>query len=316
MGAVGHGQPRARHRPVENRVYATVNIYNTHTTNLLLQRFLPSSSGFTSVIQNVGETRNRGIEVSLQTINIVNEDFFWKSDVTFFANDEEILKLTGEGDNIANGWFIGAPTAVFFDYEKIGIWQESEAEEAASYGQQPGQIKVKDQNGDGQITPEDRVILGTPRPDWTGSLENTFNYKNFDLSAVLFARMGSMMQYDYYANYKPQGVENGSDVDYWTPENPTNAFPRPNARFSDENYQYFSSLTYENSSFVKLRSVTLGYTLPQSVSEGLSLDNVRIYLTGRNLLIFAAVDDYDPERGGGLSFPMTRAFIGGIEIGF
>ena len=299
-----------------NRVYATIDVYNTYTTNLLLQRFLPQTSGASSVIQNVGETRNRGIELSLETQNVVTEDFFWQSNITFFSNNEEIVELTGEGDDIANGWFIGEPTEVFFDYEKIGIWQQSEADQAASFGQEVGEIKVRDQDGDGAITPEDRVVLGTPRPDWSGSIENSITYKGIDVSALIFARVGQMMEYDYYANYKPQGIENGSDVDYWTPENPTNAFPRPNSTYSNENYPYFSSLYYEDATYVKLRSLTVGYTLPQSMASRLSVDNMRIYVSGKNLWTISGVEDYDPERGGGLSFPMTRLFVGGVDLRF
>lgn len=297
------------------RVSAALDVYNTNTSNLLLQRFLPETSGASSIVQNVGETQNRGIEVSLNTQNVVTDDFFWESNLTFFSNDEEIVSLTGEGDDVANGWFIGEPTEVFYDYEKIGIWQQDEAQEAASFGQEPGEIKVKDQNGDGEITPEDRVVLGTPRPDWSGSIENSFRYRGFDLSALVYARIGSMMQYDYYGNYKPSGQENGSAVDYWTPNNPTNAFPRPNSQRSDENYPYFDALTYESASFVKLRSVTLGYTLPQGLLNNLNLNNARIYVRGRNLWTIAEVDNYDPERGGGLSFPMTQAFVAGVNIG-
>jgi TonB-linked SusC/RagA family outer membrane protein len=296
------------------RVSATIDVYNTNTSNLLLQRFLPETSGASNIVQNVGETRNRGVELSLNSRNVVTNDFFWESSLTFFSNDEEIVSLTGEGDDVANGWFIGEPTEVFYDYEKIGIWQQDEAQEAASFGQEPGEIKVRDQNGDGEITPEDRVILGSPRPDWSGSIENSFNYKGFDLSALVFVRWGQMMRYDYYGNYKPSSQENGAAVDYWTPDNPTNAFPRPNSQLSDENYPFFESLTYEDASFVKLRSLTLGYNLPENILDGLNLENVRIYLRGRNLWTISGVEDYDPERGGGLSFPMTRAFVGGVDI--
>jgi hypothetical protein len=124
-----------------------------------------------------------------------------------------------------------------------------------------------------------------------------------------------MMRYDYYGNYKPSGQENGSAVDYWTPDNPTNAFPRPDAQRSDENYPFFDALTYESASFVKLRSVTLGYTLPEDLLSSLNLNSARIYVRGRNLWTIAEVDDYDPERGGGLSFPMTQAFVAGVNIG-
>ncbi|WP_234568034.1 SusC/RagA family TonB-linked outer membrane protein [Rhodohalobacter sp. 614A] len=301
----------------ENRVTATIDLYDTRTSNLLLDRFLPLTSGVASVTQNVGKTRNRGIEFTLNTINTLSEDFSWNTDLTFFSNKEEIVELVSESDDIGNGWFIGEPTEVFYDYEKIGIWQQDEAAEAASYGQEPGEIKVKDQNGDGQITAsEDRVILGSPRPKWSGGIENSFSYRGFDLSFYVYARVGQMMSYEYYNSYKPGGVENGAAVDYWTPDNPTNAFPKPNAALSRDNYQYYSTLSYVSGSYVKLRNATLGYTLPIDVMDRIPASRIRFYITGRNLLTFTKVDNYDPERGGSLTFPMTRLFVGGINIDF
>ncbi len=302
---------------LEDRINATVDVYETRTSNLLLDRFLPLTSGASSITQNVGKTKNRGIELSLQSTNIQSSDFSWNSTLNFFSNKEEIVELVGEGDDIGNGWFIGHPTQVFYDYDKTGIWQTDEQSEAAAYGQEPGEIKVRDVNNDGEISSDDdRVILGSQVPKWTGGLENSFNYKRFDISFYIYARIGQMMQYDYYAAYKPGGVENGANVDYWTPDNPTNEFPRPNASLSRDNYPYYSSLLYETGSFVKLRNATLGYTLPVQVMDRLPAQNIRLYITGRNLLTFSEVDNYDPERGGGLSFPMTRLFISGVKVDF
>lgn len=301
----------------DNRVSASIDLYETNTSDLLLERFLPVSSGVSSIIQNVGETRNRGIELSLNTNNIQTPDFSWSSHLTFFKNDEEIVDLVGGQDDVGNEWFIGHPVAVFFDYEKIGIWQEDEAEEAAQFGQEPGEIKVRDQDGDGVITPDvDRVVLGSPRPDWSGSFTNNVTWRNFDLAASVFVRWGQMMQYDFYDSYKPDGIENGANVDYWTPENPTNAFPRPNSRFPADNYLYYESLTYEDASFIKLRDVTLGFNIPESLAQQLRVANARFYVTGRNLARITRVDDYDPERGGELSDPMTRSFVAGVDLSF
>jgi TonB-dependent starch-binding outer membrane protein SusC len=132
----------------------------------------------------------------------------------------------------------------------------------------------------------------------------------------VFARIGQMMQYQYYSSYKPDGVENGAAVDYWTPENPTNAFPRPNSRFPASNYLYYSSLTYADGSFVKLRDATVGFSLPQSLARRLSAAQLRAYVSGRNLARWTEVPDYDPERGGSISSPMTRAFVTGLDVKF
>jgi TonB-linked SusC/RagA family outer membrane protein len=297
-----------------NRVAGSVDAYRTNTSNLLLERFLPPSSGVSSVLQNVGKTRNEGIELSLSTINVESPDFSWNSDFTFATNREQIVSLVGGTDDVGNGWFIGYPANVFYDYQKIGIWQDSAS--AAAFGQEIGEIQVKDQNGDGEITPDDRTVLGGANPNWSGSMLNSLRYKNLDLSATVFARIGQMMDYDYYESYKADGVENGSRVDYWTEDNPTNAFPRPNASLSRANYPYFSSLYYTDGSFIKLSNVTVGYTLPSSLADRLHSDRLRVYLTGKSLAWWSKVDNYDPERGGSLNSPMTRLFVAGVDVGF
>jgi TonB-dependent starch-binding outer membrane protein SusC len=300
-----------------NRMSATLDVYRTNTTDLLLQRFLPPSSGVSSVVQNIGATRTSGVEVSLTSQNIRRRGLLWSSTLTYTRDREKIVSLVGGTNDVGNGWFIGHPPNVFYDYEKVGIWQTSEAAEAATFNQAPGDIKVKDQNGDGRITAnDDRVVLGSTRPDWSGAFTNNVSFRGIDLSATVFARMGQMIQYQFFNAYKPDGVENGAAVDYWTPENPTNAFPRPNSRFPASNYLYYSSLTYADGSFVKLRDATIGYTVPERLTQRLSASQVRIYLSGRNLARWSKLDDYDPERGGAISSPMTRAFVTGLDIRF
>lgn len=299
-----------------NRVSANLDIYKTRTTDLLLERFLPLTSGVSSVIQNIGATENRGIELGITTQNLERDNTSWTTNLTFFRNREKITELVGGTDDVANGWFIGYPADVYFDYEKIGIWQLGEEAEAAKFNQAPGDIRVKDQNGDGQITADDRVVLGSPRPDWSGALTNNVSWRSLDFTATLFARMGQLMRYEFYDTYKPDGVENGAAVDYWTPDNPSNDFPRPNSRFPKNNYLYYSSLIYEDASFLKLRDATIGFTLPETLAQRVSAGRARIYLSGRNLLRWAKVDNYDPERGGSISDPMTRVFVTGIDITF
>jgi TonB-dependent starch-binding outer membrane protein SusC len=300
-----------------NRIYASIDLYNTETSNLLLDRFLPLTSGVTSVTQNIGETRNRGIEIALSSKNVVTNDLFWQTDLTFFSNKEEIVSLVSDGDDIGNGWFIGQPTQVFYDYDMIGIWQLNEADEAAQYGQQPGDIRVRDVDGDGTISStEDRVIIGSPRPKWSGGIENSVRFRNFDINIFVYARIGQMINYEYNRSYKPNGVENGARVNYWTPENASNEFPRPDASRAAANYQFYNSMAYEDGSFVKIRNATIGYTLPSSLAERFSLRRLRVYVTGRNLLTFSKITDYDPERGGGLSFPMTRVLVTGFNLDF
>lgn len=296
---------------LKNRISGSIDWYDTRTKDLLLPRLLPSSTGVSSVIQNIGKTRNTGIEVALNTRNVETRDFKWSSAITFTHNKESIEQLaTGGQDDIADGWFIGQPVSVFFDYQKIGIWQTDEADEAAKYGQVPGEIKVKDQDGDGAITTDDRVVLGTAAPKWSGGLSNSFSYKGFDLNFYIFARVGQMINAGYL-RFKSGTTENQALHDYWTPENPTNAFPRPNAAGG---LQYLSTLQYISGSFAKLRNVTLGYTLPQSMMDKLHISSIRVYVSAVNPLTISHTKDYDPERGGSENFPMTKSYLIGANI--
>lgn len=300
-----------------SRVSASIDAYRTNTTDLLLQRFLPLSTGDSSVVQNIGATQSNGFELSLSSQNLRRGRVTWGTTVTFSRDREKIVSLVDGANDVSNLWFIGSPASVFYDYEKVGIWQTSEATEAAKFGQLPGDIHVKDQNGDGRITAnDDRIVLGSRRPDWSGGLTNNVSWGGIDLSATLFARMGQMIRYEFFDSYKPDGVENGAAVDYWTPENPSNAFPRPNSRFPRTNYLYYSTLSTTDGSYLKIRDATIGYSLPQALASRLAAGQARIYLSGRNLARWSKLDDYDPERGGSINNPMTRAFVTGFDIKF
>lgn len=153
---------------LNNRVYATIDAYKTWTSDLLLPMILPGHTGFTSVISNVGKTETRGIDLSINTVNFDTKDFKWTTDLTFSANKEKITALNTDQDDVGSGWFIGSPTSVIYDYEKIGIWQTNEATEAAKYGQEPGDIKVRDLDKNGTIdSNNDRKVLGQSDSKWT-----------------------------------------------------------------------------------------------------------------------------------------------------
>ena len=190
-----------------NRLTGTLDVYSTLTKDLLLQRLLPLSSGFNNIIENIGETQTRGIELGLGAILVNKKDFRWNVNANWFTANEKILSLATTSNDVANGWFIGYPTQTFFDYEKIGIWQTNEADQAAKFNQKPGDIKVKDQNNDGIIdATNDRVVLGTERPTWSGNLNQDFSYKGFDLHIQLFARWGQMMRCAITENYDPHRI--------------------------------------------------------------------------------------------------------------
>lgn len=299
---------------LNNRINASIDLYDSRTKDLLLDRGLPPTTGVTTVKQNIGKTRNRGIEVTLSTTNVKSQSLTWTSNITFTKNKEEIVELVTGTNDIGNGWFIGSPIQVYYDYEKIGIWQTKDAAAAAamSPAQKPGDIRVKDQNGDGKIdTQNDRVILGTQRPRWSGGLDNNVKYKGFDINVFVFARIGQTINADRYARFDQQGLGNStSGLDYWTPENPTNAYPRPN---KNGGLLYTGTLGYQDGSFARIRNISIGYTVPSSVFGNAFIKGVRAYVTGKNLITFTKLD-YDPERGGSENFPMTKLFVFGLNV--
>lgn len=298
------------------RINTSIDYYDTRTSDLLLDRGLPPTTGVTTVKQNIGKTRNRGIEVSLGSTNVRTSNLTWTSNLTFTKNKEEITELVTGGNDIGNGWFIGYPINVFYDYRKLGIWQTSEADQAAKLSptQLPGEIKVNDQNGDGKIDAvNDRVILGNPRPKWSGGFDNTVKFKGFDLNFFLYARMGQMINSDRYARFDAQGVGNSTaGLDYWTPENPTNAYPRPN---KNGGLKYLSTLGYQNGSYARIRNITLAYNIPANVLRSKVIRSIRVYVTGKNMFTFTKLN-YDPERGGSENFPMTKLYVFGLNANF
>ncbi len=305
----------------ENRLSGAVDIYDTRTSDLLLPRGLPPTTGVQTVYQNIGKTRNRGVEVSLSSSNIKSKNLTWNSTLTYSANKEEIVSLVTEGINdVGNGWFIGKPVNVFYDYQKIGIWQTAEAAEAATWGQVPGDIKVKDQNGDKKIDAvNDRVVLGgVNRPKWYGGLDNKVSYKGFDFGIYIFARLGQMINPSFLSRYDRQSnlSNSGKIINYWTPENPSNDYPRPNANISGSSTLYFSTLGYVDGSYVRLRNLSLGYTFPNLKTKAIS--SLRVYVKGTNLVTWTRSDklkEYDPERGGGESSPMLKNVVFGVNLG-
>ena len=208
-----------------------------------------------------------------------------------------------------------------------GIWQENEAEEAAKYFKdakktqsfKPGDIKLQDLDGNFIIDDNDRTYLGSQSPKWTGGLNNNFSYKNFDLNVYIIARWGQMIDYELAGAYDPQGKGNfPAYLNYWTPENPSNDFPRP-AQTNFYNYLGYESLNYIDGSYWKIKTVSLGYTFPKSLTSKLGVSKLRAYVTANNLFSFAKnhlIQDYDAERGGSAKAPLQRQFIFGLNLDF
>ena len=319
-----------------NRITGSIDVFETKTDDILYKRVLPQSSGVTDVYENIASTMNKGLEIAISSINVRGKDFRWTTTFTFTKIDQEITNIVNNKDVIIderNSLLVGRPITAFYTFVKDGIWQQDEAAVAATfkYGSatgntfKPGDIKLRDLSGpngkpDGIIDATyDRTYVGSTVPDWIGGLQNTFTYKGFDLGIFLLFRYGQTINAEFLGRYNPGGTGNGpAFIDYWTPENPTNDFPRPTKNGQLINYAGYQALNFVDGSFFKIKNLTVGYTLPKKVSNRLKSDNIRFYVTGSNLLTVAKshfIQDYDPEREGAESSPIGRQFVLGVNLG-
>ncbi len=315
----------------KSRLNGTIDAYMQNTDKLLLNRQLPVVSGYSAVLTNIGKTKNKGLEISLSTVNIQTKDFNWLTDFTYSTNKEEIVELyNGKEDDITNGWFIGQPVNTYYDYKKIGVWQntEKDLEEIAKFNANghtfaPGMIKIQDLNGDYKITSDkDRKILGHNNPSHIFSMSNILNYKDFDFTAVVYATVGGMLENGI--RYNQQSYRNNNvKYNYWTPENPTNDFPTPNMLY--DNMTYESALYYEKSDFLRIKTITLGYTLPKNLLFKGAISKCRFYATVENPFIFTKYTGVDPEGattevGSGYNrsyaSPSTTSWLMGLSLSF
>ncbi|WP_439481004.1 SusC/RagA family TonB-linked outer membrane protein [Algoriphagus formosus] len=269
----------------KNRIFGAIEYYVTNTSDLLAPQPLPNSTGFGGFITNIGKTQNRGIELSLSTLNIEKGDFSWSTELIFTRNREEILELPN-GDDIAAGRFIGRPLTVFYDLRKVGIWQLDEADLANSFGDRPGEIKIEDFNGDGRINANDRQFLGSAVPDFSMGMTNRFTFKDFDFSFFIFGRFGSLIRSAFHDNFNTLfGRYNNLAVDYWTPTNPTNLYPRPNQNQGRPKYN--TSMSYFDGTFIKVRNINIGYTLNDAALKKIGFNSLRIFSSIQNPFIFS-----------------------------
>ncbi len=337
---------------LKNRITGSIEWYKTHTNKILFGISLPATSGVSgSFVSNIGEMENKGLELSLSSVNVkLHNGFTWSTDLNLFANRNKLLKLTdGFSKNIGSQLFIGEPLTAIYDYKKIGIWQLNEASQAASFGYLPGDIKFEDLNGDGKIDANnDRKIIGSSQAKIQGGITNRFAYKNFDLSCVMYARFGGLVVsqiHQPYASYTnlSDGVRNTIKTDYWTPSNASNDFPT--AGFTIRNRLPGaasplgeSTLGYYDASFIKMRSINLGYTLNSKLLGKIKAQTLRAYVSIQNPFVIYSpymriAGGVDPEATGtgnqgiqnpgnlssraltiGLNTPPTRSVNFGLNL--
>ncbi len=310
---------------LNNRITGTIEVYNSNTKNLLIKRNIPVINGYSSILTNIGQTNNKGIEISLSSINVKNNEFSWTSDLAFSHNVNKIVHLfrtdvnhDGKEDNsIANGWFIGKPIGAYYDYVFDGIYQEGDKNIPA--GSQPGFVRVKDINGDGKITPADRQVVATGgSPKFQFNLTNRLDYKNFHLSVNINSMLGWKAPFNLINPLVPGRALNQFDGGWWTPQNKSNS--RPSLVYSNP----LGINWYMSRNFVRINDISFAYNLNKKVLKKIGLTDLRLSVSVKNLYTFTNWPGTDPESGGEyLSnqgsdqlYPMPRTFSLGLNVGF
>jgi TonB-linked SusC/RagA family outer membrane protein len=300
-----------------NRISGTVEVYNAKTEDMLLLRDIPNVTGYTRVWTNLGELNNKGLELTLNTINVESGKFRWETNVNLTRNENKLVELYGDGqDDITNRWFIGQSLGAVYSYVWQGVWQEDD-DIPASLNAVPGDLKFEDIDGDGRITGDDRVYLGSTLPKWYGGLTNTFHYSNLHLSVFLQTSQGSMKgNPDIYYGDEAGRRNIPAEVGYWTPENRSNEFPSLSYR-NPHGYNFA-----RDNSYVRIKDVRLSYTVPQNFLDKYGINGLTIYTAGRNLYTFTDWVGWDPEsdqssRGSGNwtnNYPLVRSVSFGLNL--
>jgi TonB-linked SusC/RagA family outer membrane protein len=303
---------------LKNRVSGTVDFYLTRTEDNLLRRRLPIVTGFSDVLDNLGTTKNRGIDIMLNTVNIKTPNFSWESNINFSSNKNRLVSLYGDGkDDVGNRLFLGQPIRVAYDYTLVGVWQEGEDASQWDPGAKPGDLKFKDINGDKKITADDRSVLGQTSPKWIGGITNTFHYKNFHLNIFIQTVQGALRN-NVTLTFADEGgrMNTPKDVGYWTAENKSNT--RPSLAYTNSRGYGYPS----DNSYTRLKDISLSYTFQQSAIEKLGLSSLTLYVSGRNLYTFTDWVGWDPEynyffRGSDQwanNYPNTRSIVFGANV--
>jgi len=303
---------------LRNRVSGSVDIYNTKTEGLILRRNLPIVTGYSFVLDNLGITKNKGIEITLNTENITTKNFQWQSSIVFASNKNRIVDLYGDRkDDLGNRWFIGHPINVIYDYKLVGVWQVGDDASNVDPGAKPGDLKFADVNGDKKITPDDRIIRGQTSPKWTGGFTNTLHYKNFHLNIFIQTFQGAIKNNVTLTYADEAGRMNiPGATGYWTSSNKSNT--RPSLAYTNsKGYGYAS-----DNSYTRIKDVTLSYVFPQDLLDKIKLSSVTVYASGRNLYTFTDWIGWDPEnnysfRGSGdwtNNYPLTRSIVFGVNV--
>lgn len=273
---------------LDNRISGSVEYYIQNTSDLIFTRTLPGVSGYVAKIMNIGKSKNRGVEVTLNTVNIKKSDFSWSTELTWSRNKEEIMELiTGKNDIRAQRLFIGQPWDVFYQLQSDGIWG-SNSKDLAEMAQfksiggldfKPGTVKVVDQNNDHKIDQEDYVMRGTPRPKWYGGITNTFRYKGVTLSSFIYARVGQT----YFGGYP--GVFGRNESDVWSWKSQSGRWPLPVIGATGIT-NVSSAMQYHDGSFAVVRNISLTFDVPAKFIGRAKMKSLQLNVQVLNPFIF------------------------------
>ncbi|MDO1450233.1 SusC/RagA family TonB-linked outer membrane protein [Rhodocytophaga aerolata] len=324
----------------EDRLFFTADYYDKNTYDLLLNVPVPTSTGFSTALQNIGKVNNKGFEFAINSRNLTGA-FTWTTNFNISFNRNKVLALGPQGDPIRSGSGIGdthitevgQPLGNFFGYIQEGIFlDQADLDASAKFSDaRPGDVKYTDIDGDGLITPNDRTRIGNNQPDFIYGLTNTLIFKNFDLNVILQGVQGAdilNLSLRFLENLEGNQNQRSTVLDRWrSPEQPGNGrVPRSNSRTTGNNNQV-STRWIEEGSFLRIRNITLGYNVPKEVASKIFLQSARVYAGIQNAYTFTSYGGYNPEvnLGGDQAltpgtdyggYPLPRTFTLGLNLGF
>lgn len=316
---------------LNNRITGSVDVYDRLSDKLIYKQELPLETGYKNTFANVGSVSNKGVEVLLTTKNIKSKNVNWETTFTFTKNVNKLESIYNQDQvsDIGNKLILGSELNPNYNYVYDGVWQESEAAQAASYGMAPGQARPKDLNNDGKFNQDDRTVIGNANPDWQGSLYSKLTVGNFDFNFSVLTSQGQTVLSTFHQNFADVSDRGRQKLamDYFIPTNGTgiaananNEHPRPGPVATGAG-AYWTSLFgyYRDVSYVKIKNISLGYTLDSELLKRLKISNLRIYVNVLDPFVFTDFDGYDPEWAGaafGVNRPASVTTQLGLSVKF
>ena len=311
---------------LDGRLTGTIDYYWSKTYDLLYYKTAPASTVYTSLIDNVGKTRGHGLEIGLNAVPVRTKDFEWTINANAtFARDyvDELAEGVNQFVNGIDILRVDEPVSAYYAYDVQGMWGVGEFDKFmaanpefekpySDYGD-PGTPKVANTNGDNAIDDNDKIIFSRS-PKAILGLSTQLSYKDVSLSVQTMARLGGYMSYQGYNLYLYDGA-NWGDLDYWTPDNQGADIPSPGAKGASAT-QFKSSVMMQKADYFKIKDITLSYNLPKSLVSKVLINNARVYCSIKNFFTFSHFDNYDPERGGAVTFPMAKQVVLGVNVTF